>query len=64
MGKREAISVTAEWIFSEHGTKLKKKRKKCEFSQSHSEMNRGERNVRTDEQNAESPPLYLSCLNS
>jgi len=24
LGKREAISVTAEWIFSEHGTKLKR----------------------------------------
>lgn len=24
MGKREAISVTAEWIFSEQGTKLKR----------------------------------------
>lgn len=26
LGKREAISVTAEWIFSEHGTKLEPKR--------------------------------------
>lgn len=24
LGKSEAISVTAEWIFSEHGTKLKR----------------------------------------
>ena len=23
LGKSEAISVTAEWIFSEHGTKLR-----------------------------------------
>lgn len=25
LGKSDAISVTAEWIFSEHGTKLRKR---------------------------------------
>lgn len=25
LGKSEAISVTAEWIFSEHGTKLEER---------------------------------------
>lgn len=25
LGKSEAISVTAEWIFSEHGTKLERR---------------------------------------